>query len=139
LVIVFIEHLQIITASNYSTIANSHTQQFTTSRTKSSQSAVSSPVVVWQRVPNLLISQLSCSLLYWPATLSQLNFTLTLLITTWHGCIENTSPNRSSIVASHNCCTNRVEHSASQLEHWCVLGICCGHYLATGVVYRVIT
>jgi hypothetical protein len=41
----FIEHLQIENTSNYSAIANSHTQQFTTARTKSSQPAVSSPVV----------------------------------------------------------------------------------------------
>jgi hypothetical protein len=33
--------------SNYSAFANSHNLQFTTARTKSSQSAVSSPVVVW--------------------------------------------------------------------------------------------
>jgi hypothetical protein len=36
-----------LTDRNYSALANSHTQQFTTARTKSSQSAVSSPVVVW--------------------------------------------------------------------------------------------
>jgi hypothetical protein len=47
LVIVFIEHLQIVTTSSYSAIANSHTLQFTPARTKSSQSAVSSPVVAW--------------------------------------------------------------------------------------------
>jgi hypothetical protein len=45
LVIGFIEHLQIINTSNYSAVANSHNLQFTTARTKSSQSAVSSPVV----------------------------------------------------------------------------------------------
>jgi hypothetical protein len=39
--------LQIVTTSNYNTITNSHTQQFTTARTKSSQYAVSSPVVAW--------------------------------------------------------------------------------------------
>jgi hypothetical protein len=33
--------------SNYSAVANSHTQQFTIALTKPSQSAVSSPVVVW--------------------------------------------------------------------------------------------
>jgi hypothetical protein len=38
LVIGFIEILQNVTASNYSAITNSHTQQFTTARTKSSQS-----------------------------------------------------------------------------------------------------
>jgi hypothetical protein len=46
-VIGFTEHFQIITTSNYSAIANSHTLQFTTTRTKSSQSAVSSPVLAW--------------------------------------------------------------------------------------------
>jgi hypothetical protein len=47
LVIGFIERLQIVTTSNYSVIANSHTLQFTTARTTSSQSSSSSPVVVW--------------------------------------------------------------------------------------------
>jgi hypothetical protein len=47
LVIGIIEHLQIVTTSNYSAIANLHNQLFTTARTKSSQSAVSSPVVSW--------------------------------------------------------------------------------------------
>jgi hypothetical protein len=47
LVIGFTEHLQIATTSNYSAIANSHTLHFATERTKSSQFAVSSPVVVW--------------------------------------------------------------------------------------------
>jgi hypothetical protein len=40
LVVGFIEHLQILTTSNYSAIAISHTLQFTTARTKSPQSAV---------------------------------------------------------------------------------------------------
>jgi hypothetical protein len=53
LVIGFIEHLQIVTTSNYSAIASSHTLQFTTARTESSQSAVSSPV----DVPGLTSSQ----------------------------------------------------------------------------------
>jgi hypothetical protein len=47
LIIEFIDHLQIVTTSNYIAIANSHTLQFTAARTKSSQPAVSSPVVVW--------------------------------------------------------------------------------------------
>jgi hypothetical protein len=47
LVIGFIEHLQNVTTSNYSGIANSHTLQFTTERTKYSQSAVPLPVVAW--------------------------------------------------------------------------------------------
>jgi hypothetical protein len=47
LVIGFIENLQIITTSNYSANANSHTLQFTAARMKSSQSALFSPVVTW--------------------------------------------------------------------------------------------
>jgi hypothetical protein len=46
-VIRFIEHLQIVTISNYSAIVNSHTQQYTTAPTRTFQSAVFSPVVVW--------------------------------------------------------------------------------------------
>jgi hypothetical protein len=46
-VIGFTEHSQIITTHNYSTIPNSHTLQFTTARTKSSQSTVSSTVAAW--------------------------------------------------------------------------------------------
>jgi hypothetical protein len=44
-VIGFIDYLQIATTNNYSAITNAHTLQFTTARTKSSHSAVSSPVV----------------------------------------------------------------------------------------------
>jgi hypothetical protein len=43
----FIEHLQIVTTSNYSAIANSHILRFTTACSKSSQSAVSPPVITW--------------------------------------------------------------------------------------------
>jgi hypothetical protein len=34
---------------------------------------------------------------------------------------------------------DREENTVSQLLHCCVLRICCGHYLATAVVYRAIT
>jgi hypothetical protein len=47
LVITFSEHLQIVSASNYSAVTNSNTLQFTTGHTKSSHSAVSSPVFAW--------------------------------------------------------------------------------------------
>jgi hypothetical protein len=47
LVIGFIEHLQIVTTSTYSSIANSHTLKFTIVHIKSSQSVVFSPVVAW--------------------------------------------------------------------------------------------
>jgi hypothetical protein len=43
----FIDHLHIVTTSNYNAMTNSHTLQFTTARIKSFQSAVSSPVVAW--------------------------------------------------------------------------------------------
>jgi hypothetical protein len=43
----FSEHLWIVTASSYSVITNSHTLQFTRACTKSSKSAVPSPVVAW--------------------------------------------------------------------------------------------
>jgi hypothetical protein len=43
----FIEHLQIVTTSNFGAVANSYNLQFTTARTKPSQSAVSSSVVTW--------------------------------------------------------------------------------------------
>jgi hypothetical protein len=45
LVIEFIDYLQIVTTSNYSAIANSHTLQFTTAHTK--PFPMSSPVVAW--------------------------------------------------------------------------------------------
>jgi hypothetical protein len=43
----FIDHFQVVSTSNFSAVASSHTQQFTTARTKSSQFSVSSPVVAW--------------------------------------------------------------------------------------------
>jgi hypothetical protein len=61
---------------------------------------------------------------------------------------QNTSPN-NSIVASRSCGTDRVENTASQLLHWCVLRICCSlhpatvarsHYLASGlraILYKI--
>jgi hypothetical protein len=47
LVFGFIEHLQNVTMNNYNANANSHTLHFITAHTKSSQSALSSPVVAW--------------------------------------------------------------------------------------------
>jgi hypothetical protein len=47
LVIAFIDHLQGVTTFYYSAIANLHTQQFTTARTKSAYSDGSSSVVDW--------------------------------------------------------------------------------------------
>jgi hypothetical protein len=67
LVIGFIEHLQVVTTSNYSTIANLHTLKFTTARTKSSQSAVQSlPGSGFQRqiFPLLCVTEISQRLSY---------------------------------------------------------------------------
>jgi hypothetical protein len=73
LVIRFIEHLENVTTSKYSTIANSNTLQFTAAGTnKPSQFAVSAPVVVWRRLPTPQIPQFPYSLPYWPASVSQL-------------------------------------------------------------------
>jgi hypothetical protein len=47
LIIDFIEHLQILTTSNYSAVATSQSLQATTTHVKSSHYAVSSPVVAW--------------------------------------------------------------------------------------------
>jgi hypothetical protein len=44
----FIEHFRNVTTNNYNAVANSHTLQFTTTRTKSSQSAVAA---AWYRLP----------------------------------------------------------------------------------------
>jgi hypothetical protein len=51
LAIGFIEHLQIVNTNDYSANANSHKLQLTKARTKTLQSAVSSPVVAWWRLP----------------------------------------------------------------------------------------
>jgi hypothetical protein len=96
LLIGFIEHLQIVTASNYSTVADSHILQITTARTKSFQFALSSPVVDWGRIP--IISSASVLNSYLLATVPQithcpnsrfsnnyLNSRLVLLITSRHG------------------------------------------------------
>jgi hypothetical protein len=47
----FIEHLQIIDTSNYSSVANWDTLQFTPTHTKSYNSAVFSPVIAWWQLP----------------------------------------------------------------------------------------
>jgi hypothetical protein len=55
LVVGFITHsyTQILTTSNYSAIANSHTLQFSAVPTKSSQFALASPVVAWWRITTM--------------------------------------------------------------------------------------
>jgi hypothetical protein len=148
----FIEHLQIVTTSNCSANANSHILQFSTARAKASQSAVSSPVVAWQRLPTPYLPQLPYLQPYWPATVSELSARLAAIshqppirltavsrLSRNRSCsslyslgmdrIENTSPN-SSIVASRSCHTDRIKNTTSHLLCCCMLRICC---LATGV------
>jgi hypothetical protein len=43
----FTDHLQAVTANNYTTVPNLHTVQITTADAMSFQFAVSSPVVLW--------------------------------------------------------------------------------------------
>jgi hypothetical protein len=43
----FIDHLQILTTSNYNTTTDYHTLQITTAHVKSFQYAASSPIVPW--------------------------------------------------------------------------------------------
>jgi hypothetical protein len=64
----FSEHLQIVTTSNYSVIANSHTQQFITARTQSAVFTSRSLVTAF----NTVDPSTSCSRPYWPVTVSQL-------------------------------------------------------------------
>jgi hypothetical protein len=52
----FTDHLQIVTTSNYSAIANSHTLQFTTASTKPSQSAAFLPVIAWSQLSMVDVS-----------------------------------------------------------------------------------
>jgi hypothetical protein len=59
LAIRFIEHSQTITTGNYNPIANLPSPQFTTACTKCSHSAVSSPVVAWQRLQHHSFLRLS--------------------------------------------------------------------------------
>jgi hypothetical protein len=153
LVIGFIQHLQIKTTSNYSTIADSHMQQLTTAHAKPSQSAVFTVcflVMAFNNVApsasmftNLLASdtvttnsQAGGNLT--PASYSSdwLNSRLVLLRTPRHDCIGNIASNISSIVVSHSCHMDRVENATSHLVHQCVLGFCCP---AMGVVHTVIT
>jgi hypothetical protein len=66
LVIGFIEHFQIVAASNHSAIANTHTQQFTTACNKSSQ------FVSTSRFPATDPNYVLCLRPDWPDNISQL-------------------------------------------------------------------
>jgi hypothetical protein len=90
LVIEFTEHLQIVTISNYSTITNSHTLQFPTARTKSSQSAA-----FQQRT---LLCSWAQVLTGWRLFHNWLIAPTVLLITSRHGTHKNTVPFCYSIV-----------------------------------------
>jgi hypothetical protein len=66
LVIGCIDHLQIVTTSNYSAIANSHNLQFTAAHTKYSQFVFTSRFLLTD--PNNVL----CLCPYWQANVSQL-------------------------------------------------------------------
>jgi hypothetical protein len=72
LVIGFPGMLKLVTTINYSVIANSHTLQFITARTKISQSAVSSPVFAWQWLQRRTFISFHGSCPRWLAPISRL-------------------------------------------------------------------
>jgi hypothetical protein len=61
LVILFIGQLWIVATCNCSAVANSYILKFTAANIKFSQFAVTSPVIVWQRLPTTLVPQIPCS------------------------------------------------------------------------------
>jgi hypothetical protein len=135
LLIGFIEILQTVTTCNYSTISGSHILQLTTTRIKSSQSAVSSPTLSGNGFQRHSFLSFRVHVLYWLASISQLNLDFLFLQHLGTDSIENTASNISSTIVSCSCLRDRVTNIASPLVHWCVLWVCC---LATGIVYRVI-
>jgi hypothetical protein len=132
----FTEHVQIVTrTSNYSAVANSHTLQVTTERTKSSQSALfTSHCLV--TASNAGASSASVFMPLLASDCPTRKFWTCPAYNTSARTAHGTPPNSSPFVASHSCRTDHVGNTASQLVHLCRLGIFC---LAAGVVYRVIT
>ena len=63
------------------------------------------------------------------------NCSSSLLYSLGTDCTEKTCPNSSSVAASCSYHTKHVENTASQLLHYCMLWTCCGHFLATTVVF----
>jgi hypothetical protein len=125
-VIGFVEHLQTVTTSNYGAIANSHTLQFTTTRAKSPQSAVSSQVdvpVLPDSGPRWLvaISHKPPPRLTAVSRLSR-NHSCSSLYSLGTNRTGNISPNSSFVVAFVSVATITQQRS--------FLG---SHYLATGL------
>jgi hypothetical protein len=90
--------IQLVTTIDYSAIADSHTLQFTTARTKSSQSAVSSLGTAWQRLLSFCVQRLP-----------------PLLAGVYH------SNDNCSLGLSYIACTDHIEHtisSSSSLLHY---------------------
>jgi hypothetical protein len=139
LVIRFIEHLQTVTT----VLLLIHTFCSSLQHVLSLLSLLSSPVdvpLLLGSCPSRLvaISHQPPTLLTAVSRLSH-NHSCSLIYSLGTDCIENTSPNNYSIVASCSYCTDYVKNTASQLLHCCVFRICCGRYLATAVVYTAIT
>jgi hypothetical protein len=109
LVIAFIEHLQIVTTRNYSAIANSHTQQFTAARTKSSVCCVFT----------------SCCLV----TDSTISSALELTFLPAGDCLT------TILLMTYRQGRHRKHRSSVRIPKWSLLSNC----LATAVVYKAIT
>jgi hypothetical protein len=110
-----------VTTSNYSPIANSHNLQFTTARTMSSQSAVSSPVD-FPLLPGSRPRRLAAISHQPPTLLAAVS--ILLCNGSWSSLYSldtdrtgNTASNSSSIFAR----------------------FCCGHYLVTAVIWLLIS
>jgi hypothetical protein len=125
LVIGFIGLIQIVTTRNYRAIANSHTLKFTTAFTKSSQFAVSSPVVAWWRKSTC--SLLPCSHFYRLAIVSQV--THCSKCPAYNISAQSAQKHRSSVSVYI------VAFASVWMPTWSLLSYC----LATAVVYRTTT
>jgi hypothetical protein len=140
LVIGFFKHLRIVTTSNCIGLSLIHTLYNSLQQALSLLSLLYlhrlSPGSGFQR--RSFLSYRVRTLTGRRLSHNSLNSRLVLLVTPRHGPHKNTSPSSSSIVVSRSCRADRVDNVAYQLLHWCMLRICCGHYVATAVVYRVV-
>jgi hypothetical protein len=145
LVIRFISQLQIVITSSYRAITNSHILQFTTARIKflsllylrrlspgngfnivASSASVFTPLVAGDCLKSHSLLQITNSC--WRP--SHTNFQLFSL-----------PPENSLVIAAapRYVALARTAENTDSNSSYLVVCVCCGHYLATAVVYRSIT